>query len=80
MLTAKSSGLEVLQVFPEEGNMGKVLPKYLSQWTTEKVKGEGVAVLPNSHVQGANMENDRVVLTLQDGQRVCSEISIHLSI
>ena len=25
-------------MFPEKGNMGKVLPEYLSNWTTEKVK------------------------------------------
>jgi hypothetical protein len=27
------------------GNIGRVLPKYLSQWTTEKVKAQGVNVL-----------------------------------
>lgn len=25
-------------MYPEKGNMGKVLPEYLSNWTTEKVK------------------------------------------
>uniref|UniRef100_A0A672JJH9 Apoptosis-inducing factor 1, mitochondrial n=1 Tax=Salarias fasciatus TaxID=181472 RepID=A0A672JJH9_SALFA len=35
---ATESGLEVIQMFPERGNMGKVLPEYLSNWTTEKVK------------------------------------------
>ena len=25
-------------MFPEKGNMGKVLPEYLSNWTTDKVK------------------------------------------
>lgn len=25
-------------MFPEKGNMGKVLPEYLSNWTTNKVK------------------------------------------
>lgn len=35
---AADSGLEVIQMFPERGNMGKVLPEYLSNWTTEKVK------------------------------------------
>uniref|UniRef100_A0A8C6PPB6 Apoptosis-inducing factor 1, mitochondrial n=1 Tax=Nothobranchius furzeri TaxID=105023 RepID=A0A8C6PPB6_NOTFU len=37
---AAESGLEVVQMFPEKGNMGKVLPEYLSNWTTEKVKKE----------------------------------------
>ena len=70
---AKSSaaaGLEVLQIFPEDGNMGRVLPKYLSQWTTDKVKAEGVNVLPNSHVDGAVLEDDKVVLTLKNGEKV----------
>lgn len=35
---ATESDLEVIQMFPEKGNMGKVLPEYLSNWTTEKVK------------------------------------------
>lgn len=35
---ANESDLEVIQMFPEKGNMGKVLPEYLSNWTTEKVK------------------------------------------
>merc|ERR1719378_549586 len=30
--------------------MGKVLPEYLSQWTTDKVRSEGVTVLPNSRI------------------------------
>ncbi|XP_044283355.1 apoptosis-inducing factor 1, mitochondrial isoform X4 [Varanus komodoensis] len=34
---AQSRGLEVIQLFPENGNMGKVLPEYLSNWTTNKV-------------------------------------------
>ena len=30
--------MNVMQVFPEDGNMGKVLPKYLTEWTTNKVR------------------------------------------
>jgi hypothetical protein len=30
------------------GNIGRVLPKYLSQWKTEKVKSQGVNVLPKA--------------------------------
>ena len=26
------------QIFPEAGNMGRVLPEYLSNWTTAKVR------------------------------------------
>ena len=34
----KKSGMNVVQVFPEDGNMGRVLPKYLTEWTTNKVR------------------------------------------
>jgi len=67
---ARNSGLEVNQVFPEQGNMGRVLPDYLSQWTTEKVKVEGVNVIPNAVVSGASLEDDRLVLNLKDGRQV----------
>ena len=42
--TKKDSNFKVYQIFREGGNMGKVLPEYLSYWTTEKIKGEGVNV------------------------------------
>lgn len=34
----KDRDLEVVQIFKEKGNMGKILPEYLSDWTTEKVR------------------------------------------
>lgn len=35
---SKKYGGKVIQIFPEQGNLGKVLPEYLSKWTTDKVK------------------------------------------
>jgi hypothetical protein len=69
----------VLQVFPEDGNMGRVLPKYLSQWTTEKVKAEGVQVLPKTQVEGATLEDNKVVLTLNNGEKVIILFCVVLS-
>lgn len=40
----KKQQKEIYQVFREGGNMGHILPEYLSYWTTEKVKAEGVQV------------------------------------
>ncbi len=62
--------MDVKQIFPENGNMGRILPDYLSQWTTDKVRVEGVEVLPNSSVHSAVMEGDQLYLTLEDGTRV----------
>ena len=36
--SGKKTGMKVLQIFPEDGNMGRVLPKYLTEWTTNKVR------------------------------------------
>lgn len=33
----QEKGLKVYQVFHEDGNMSKVLPEYLSRWTTERI-------------------------------------------
>ena len=62
--------MEVKQIFPEKGNMGRVLPEYLSGWTTGKVRVEGVEVIPNSVVQAAAVDGDQGVLSLQDGSKV----------
>ena len=34
---ARKNGGQVVQVFPEDGILRRVLPKYLSEWTTQKV-------------------------------------------
>ncbi|NXR97052.1 AIFM1 factor, partial [Hypocryptadius cinnamomeus] len=67
---ARTQGLEVIQLFPENGNMGKVLPEYLSNWTTEKVRREGVNVLPNAVVKSVSVSGNRLVIKLKDGRKV----------
>ncbi|XP_029924460.1 apoptosis-inducing factor 1, mitochondrial isoform X2 [Myripristis murdjan] len=64
------SGLEVIQMFPEKGNMGKVLPEYLSNWTTEKVKREGVKILSEALVKNVTHKDDKVEIQLKDGRVV----------
>lgn len=59
-------GHSVTQVFPEDGHMGLVFPKYLSQWTTEKVSQLGVKVKSGRSVssisEGKNNSPVNVVL------------------
>lgn len=69
--TAKTNKGKVTQVYPESGNMGKVLPEYLSKWTTQKVKSEGADIIPNSYVKGVSTNDEgKVVLTLNTGVEV----------
>ncbi|KAM6970346.1 apoptosis-inducing factor 1, mitochondrial isoform 2-T2 [Aplochiton taeniatus] len=67
---SNESDLEVVQMFPEKGNMGKVLPEYLSNWTTEKVKSEGVGVITEALVKTVTFNNGKVEIKLKDGRLV----------
>ncbi|XP_056394414.1 apoptosis-inducing factor 1, mitochondrial [Hyla sarda] len=67
---AQQTKLEVVQMFPEGGNMGKVLPEYLSHWTTEKVKREGVNVISDAVVKSVTYKNGKLHITLKDGRQV----------
>lgn len=59
------------QVYPESGNMGRILPEYLSKWTTEKVKSEGVSVITDSAVQDIKKTEDgKLSLSLNTGKEV----------
>uniref|UniRef100_A0A4W5L6J7 Apoptosis-inducing factor 1, mitochondrial n=1 Tax=Hucho hucho TaxID=62062 RepID=A0A4W5L6J7_9TELE len=64
------SDLEVIQMFPEKGNMGKVLPEYLSNWTTAKVKSEGVTVITEALVKAVSYKDGKVEIKLKDGRVV----------
>ncbi|KAJ8967863.1 hypothetical protein NQ317_017630 [Molorchus minor] len=52
----------------EGGNMGKVLPEYLSYWTTDKVRAEGVEVKPNTEVVGVKADPKGLLLLLNNGE------------
>ncbi|XP_043912944.1 apoptosis-inducing factor 1, mitochondrial isoform X2 [Protopterus annectens] len=67
---ARDRELDVIQMFPENGNMGKVLPEYLSNWTTEKVRKEGVNVMPNSVVKSVQFKDGKLSIKLKDGRMV----------
>ncbi|XP_061753032.1 apoptosis-inducing factor 1, mitochondrial isoform X1 [Nerophis ophidion] len=67
---SQDSGLEVIQLFPEKGNMGKVLPEYLSNWTTNKVKKEGVKVISEALVKSVTCKDDQLEIQLKDGRLV----------
>lgn len=69
----KKRGLKVTQIYPEEGNMAKVLPKYLSEWTTKKVEREGVNIISKNAVKQTSTENNKVKLTLENGEETLAD-------
>ncbi|KAI9143161.1 hypothetical protein BKA69DRAFT_1062585 [Paraphysoderma sedebokerense] len=68
----KETGTKVVQIFPEEGNMALVFPKYLTKWTMARVEEEGVEVKPQLLVKSAryNKETDKIHLVLSDASEV----------
>lgn len=69
----RASNLNVSQIFPEEGNMGLVFPRYLSTWTSNKMRAEGVNLYSKTTVTSlAPKEDDptKVVVTMADGRVV----------
>ncbi|KAK4305912.1 hypothetical protein Pmani_022227 [Petrolisthes manimaculis] len=69
--SAKSTKGSVTQVYPEYGNMAKVLPEYLSRWTTDKVKSEGVDIITHSTVKDVTTTPDgKLKLSFDTGKEV----------
>lgn len=65
----KDGKLKVYQVFHESGNMAKVLPDYLSRWTTGRIKEVGVDVQPNSQIVGVEIfEGKQLKLKFNEGK------------
>lgn len=74
----KKNGVKIYQIFKENGNMGKVLPKYLSQWTTEKVRDEGVEVVTESEVENCSLDSNgkKINLVLNNGKNVGTQLNM----
>lgn len=70
----KSAGSRIFQIFPESGNMSKVLPDYLSKWTMQKVEAQGVCVLPNASVLDIKRDNSSLKLILSTGDTIITDV------
>lgn len=66
----RNQHLEVVQVFKEGGSMGRILPDYLSRWTTNKVSNEGVKIIASTKVEDIDLDKGKVVLSLNNGKEL----------
>lgn len=69
----KNYGLHVQQMYHEGGNLAKILPDYLAEHTTEKIKNYGVEVIPNVQVKEVSRDHDKLKLLLTDGKIVITD-------
>ncbi|KAJ3360750.1 Apoptosis-inducing factor 1, mitochondrial [Allomyces javanicus] len=73
---------KVTQVFPEDGNMALVFPRYLARWTTQQVQKEGVEVLSKSKVTALkyDAESDKIVIETNGVQRKFDHVVVAVGI
>ncbi|XP_030556084.1 putative apoptosis-inducing factor 1, mitochondrial isoform X1 [Drosophila novamexicana] len=69
-------GGKVYQVFQEKGNMSKVLPNYLSDWTTRKMEAQGVCVIPDASIKTATRDESQLKLELNNGMSLLTDIVV----
>ncbi|CAF3566613.1 unnamed protein product [Rotaria socialis] len=61
----KPSG-KIVQLMPENGNISKVLPEYLSKWATDRIRDEGAEVMTNVELVNASIQEGNVNLAYID--------------
>ncbi|CAA3004965.1 apoptosis-inducing factor 1, mitochondrial, partial [Olea europaea subsp. europaea] len=67
----ENKDLRVYQIYPESGNLGKILPQYLSEWVSKKIESEGANLIPGAEVKQVSMSSDKAVqLTLSNGKEL----------
>ncbi|KAH8409421.1 hypothetical protein KR222_003789 [Zaprionus bogoriensis] len=71
-----NGGGKVYQVYQEKGNMSKVLPDYLSSWTTRKMEAQGVCVVPEASIKSATRDDSQLKLELNNGMTLLSDIVV----
>jgi len=63
------TGSEVFQSYPESGNMGKVLPRYLSNWTSQQLEKAKINLRTETKVtSSACNEKNSIDVTLSTGE------------
>lgn len=61
-----SNPIKISQIFPEEGNMGLVFPKYLSSWTSKQLRRLGIEIFPNSSILNiSHLPEERVRISFK---------------
>uniref|UniRef100_A0A034WNU7 Putative apoptosis-inducing factor 1, mitochondrial n=1 Tax=Bactrocera dorsalis TaxID=27457 RepID=A0A034WNU7_BACDO len=73
---AKDKKVKIYQIFPESGNMSKVLPTYLSNWTTAKVESMGVCVMPETSIKNAQRDEAALKLVLNNGKSLLTDVVV----
>lgn len=64
---------KVYQIYKEKFIMSQILPEYLSDWTTNRAKLEGVISVGNSEIKDYQMKNGQIQLLLTNGESLAAD-------
>ncbi|XP_005179880.2 putative apoptosis-inducing factor 1, mitochondrial isoform X2 [Musca domestica] len=73
---SKTDSGRIYQIFQETANMSKILPDYLSKWTMEKVKAQGVCVVPGASLKSVQRDNSHLNLALTTGETIMADVVV----
>ncbi|XP_063384580.1 apoptosis-inducing factor 1, mitochondrial-like [Cydia fagiglandana] len=66
--------LQIAHMYKDAGILGNILPEYLGEWAAEKIKCEGVNIMPKTTPEDAFLTKDgRLELTLNDGSSLITD-------
>ncbi|CAG9572000.1 unnamed protein product [Danaus chrysippus] len=66
--------IQFVHVIKDKGLLAGILPEYLGEWAVEKIKCEGVTVMPKTQVYDAfPSEDGRLQLTLSNGSSMVTD-------
>lgn len=74
-----TDGGRIYQIFQETANMSKILPDYLSKWTMNKVKAQGVCVVPGATLKSVQRDGSQLKLGLSTGETVMTDVVRRIS-
>ncbi|CAH2264642.1 jg6250 [Pararge aegeria aegeria] len=70
----KEESIEFVQMLKDKGILAGILPEYLSEWAAEKIKCEGVTIMPKTQIYDAFKSADgRLELTLSNGSSLVTD-------
>jgi programmed cell death 8 (apoptosis-inducing factor) len=52
---------KVYQIYPETGNLGKILPQYLSEYVSKKLENEGAHLIPEVELKRVSFSDDKSI-------------------
>lgn len=79
-ILGKDKELAITQIFPEKGHLAKILPEYLSQWATKKIRKDGINVIDEAVIESAQQEDGQIKINTNKGSVLVDHVVVTVGI